>query len=154
MKISRRSTLALSAALAAPFVRRAHAAETIKIGVVSPLTGPAAESGGFQRNGIKLAMDAINAKGGVLGRPLEAIIEDDQTTNPGAVLAFSRLAGNARHHRLHRLDPFDAGATSMAPDVMKTAKPMMIGGTDPTLDPHGQSRGCSAAARTTATPPA
>lgn len=36
----------------------------------------------------------MNKTGGVLGRPIELIIEDDQTTNPGSVLAFSKLAGD------------------------------------------------------------
>src|SRR5215475_12299826 len=73
----------------------AQAADPIKIGMVAPLTGPAAESGRFQTQGAKLAVDEINKAGGVLGRPLELVIEDDQTTNPGVVLAFSKLAGDA-----------------------------------------------------------
>ena len=71
------------------------AAETLKIGVVAPVTGPAAESGRFQVNGAKLAAEEVNKAGGVLGKQLELVIEDDQTTNPGAVLAFSKLAGFA-----------------------------------------------------------
>ena len=77
----------------------------------------------------------VNEKG-VLGRPMELVVEDDQTTNPGAVLAFSRLAsqpeipafiGSIRSTQVH----------AMAPDVLKTGKPMMIGGTDPTLTHMG-----------------
>jgi branched-chain amino acid transport system substrate-binding protein len=48
----------------------AQAADAIKIGMVAPLTGPAAESGRFQTQGAKLALDEINKAGGVLGRPL------------------------------------------------------------------------------------
>ena len=44
--------------------------------------------------GAELAVDEINKAGGVLGKQIELISEDDQTTNPGAVMAFSRLAGN------------------------------------------------------------
>ncbi|EWY41542.1 ABC transporter substrate-binding protein [Skermanella stibiiresistens SB22] len=112
------------------------AAETLKIGMVAPLTGPAAESGRFQVNGAKLAADEVNKAGGVLGKQLELVIEDDQTTNPGAVLAFSKLAGDSdipafigsiRSTQVH----------AMAPDVIKTGKPMMIGGTDPKLTHMG-----------------
>src|ERR1700710_2117054 len=85
--ISRRTTMLGTAAALAAAATPARAEDTIKIGVVSPLTGPAAESGGFMRNGIKLAVDAVNASGGVLGKQLETVVEDDQTTNPGAVLA-------------------------------------------------------------------
>ena len=113
----------------------ARAAETIKIGLVTPVTGPAAESGGFQVTGAKLALAAVNEKG-VLGRQMELVMEDDQTTNPGAVLAFSRLSsdpsmvafvGSIRSTQVN----------AMAPDVLKIGKPMMIGGTDPTLTHMG-----------------
>jgi branched-chain amino acid transport system substrate-binding protein len=109
-----------------------QAADPIKIGMVAPLTGPAAESGRFQTQGAKLAVDEINKAGGVLGRPLELTIEDDQTTNPGIVLAFSKLASNAefvafigsiRSTQVH----------AIASDVVKIGKPVMIGGTDPAL---------------------
>ena len=125
-------TLAMPA-LAIPFVARA--ADTLKIGVTSPVTGPAAESGGFMVTGIKLAVDEINEKG-VLGKKLEFTVDDDQTTNPGAVLAFSRLSS----------DPAMVGfigsirstqVNAMAPDVLKVGKPMMIGGTDPALTHMG-----------------
>ncbi|MBC7799854.1 MAG: ABC transporter substrate-binding protein [Gemmatimonadaceae bacterium] len=133
--LSRRAfALSTTAALAMPHVARAQA-ETIKIGVVSPSTGPAAESGKFQLNGARQALEIVNEKG-VLGRKMELVIEDDQTTNPGAVLAFSRLAsrpdivafiGSIRSTQVH----------AMSPDVLKTGKPMMIGGTDPTLTQQG-----------------
>ena len=69
-------------------------AEPLKIGMVAPVTGPAAESGRYQIQGAKLAVEEINKAGGLLGRPIELVIEDNQTTNPGVVLAFSKLAGD------------------------------------------------------------
>ena len=72
----------------------ASSAEPLKIGVVAPLTGPAAEQGRDKIQGAKLATEEVNKTGGVLGRPIELVIEDDQTTNPGVVLAFSKLAGD------------------------------------------------------------
>ncbi len=134
MPTTRRTLLLASAGtLATPWVARA--ADTIRIGVTSPVTGPAAESGGFQVTGIKLAVDEVNEKG-VLGKQVEFTVDDDQTTNPGAVLAFSRLSG----------DPAMVGfigsvrstqVNAMAPDVQKIGKPMMIGGTDPALTHMG-----------------
>lgn len=118
-------------ALAMPAIV-ARAADVIRIGVVSPETGAAAESGKFMRNGIKQALDAINAGGGVLGRRIETVVADDQTTNPGAVLAFSRLASDTS------IVAFIGSIRStqvqaMSPSVLRAAKPMMIGGTDPQL---------------------
>src|ERR1700693_2898173 len=95
----------------------AQASDPIKVGMVAPLTGPGAESGRFAIQGAKLAVEEVNKAGGALGRPLELVIEDDQTTNPGVVLAFSKLAGDAsipafigeiRSTQLH----------AMAPDVL------------------------------------
>lgn len=57
-------------------VQEAPKAEPIKIGVVEPLTGPVADSGSYVVNGVKIAVDRINANGGVCGRPLEVVIED------------------------------------------------------------------------------
>ncbi len=115
--------------------RRAHAAEPIKIGMVSPITGASAEGGKFARQGAQQALDIVNEKG-VLGRKLELIIEDDQTTNPGAVLALSRLAAQTE------IVAFIGSLRStqvqaMAPDVLKAGKPFMFGGTDPTLTQQG-----------------
>lgn len=135
MTLTRRGFAAgLAIGVAAPYVigsARAQAA-TIKIGMCAPVTGPAAESGGYAIKGARLALDAVNKAGGVLGKQLELIVEDDQTTNPGIVLAFSKLAsqpdivaflGSIRSTQVH----------AMSPDVMKAGKPVMIGGTDPKL---------------------
>ena len=53
----------------------------VRIGVVGPLTGPSGDFGVPMLNGIKLAVDEINAVGGYLGRPLELVIKDDMA-NP------------------------------------------------------------------------
>jgi branched-chain amino acid transport system substrate-binding protein len=139
MKLTRRDfTAGLAVGITAPYVigsARAQGA-TIKIGMCAPVTGPAAESGGYAVKGAKLALDAVNKAGGVLGKQLELIVEDDQTTNPGIVLAFSKLAsqpdivgflGSIRSTQVH----------AMAPDVLKLGKPVMIGGTDPNLTHMG-----------------
>jgi branched-chain amino acid transport system substrate-binding protein len=139
MKLTRRDfTAGLAVGITAPYVigsARAQGA-TIKIGMCAPVTGPAAESGGYAIKGAKLALDAVNKAGGILGKQAELIIEDDQTTNPGIVLAFSKLAaqsdivgflGSIRSTQVH----------AMAPDVTKLGKPVMIGGTDPNLTHMG-----------------
>lgn len=114
----------------------AHAADPLKIGMALPLSGAGASSGQFQNNGTKLAIEEVNKAGGALGRPIELVIEDDQSTNPGAVLAFSKLAGDAAIPAF--LGPIRSTQThAMAPDVLKLGKPVMIGGTDPTLTHSG-----------------
>ncbi len=135
MKLTRRDFSAvLAAGVAAPALLRSARAQgaTIKIGMCAPVTGPAAESGKYAITGAKIALEEVNKAGGVLGKQLELIVEDDQTTNPGIVLAFSKLAaqsdivaflGSIRSTQVH----------AMQPDVLKLGKPVMIGGTDPAL---------------------
>lgn len=139
MTFTRRQISAgLAAGIAMPAILRpAHAqGATIKIGMVLPVTGPAADSGKYALTGAKLAMERVNKAGGVLGKQVELVTEDDQTTNPGAVLAFSKLAaqpdivaflGSIRSTQNH----------AMAPDILKTGKPVCFGGTDPTLTKLG-----------------
>ena len=98
----------------------AHAADPLKIGMALPLSGPGASSGQFQNNGAKLAVEEVNKAGGVLGRPITLVVEDDQSTNPGAVLAFSKLAGDPEIPAF--LGPIRSTQIhAMAPDVLKVA---------------------------------
>src|ERR1700755_1086801 len=139
MKLTRRGfSSALAASLATPaFIGRAGAqGATLKSGMCAPVTGPAAEQGRYAQTGAKIALDAVNKAGGVLGKQVELIIEDYRTPNPGIVLAFSKLAaqddivaflGSIRSTQVH----------AMAPDVLKLGKPVMIGGTDPNITHMG-----------------
>ena len=66
---------------------------SIKIGGVLPQQGPLADSYGIPpMQGIELAIDEINAKGGIKGRKLEAVFRDDRTQIQGSVAAFQELA--------------------------------------------------------------
>jgi branched-chain amino acid transport system substrate-binding protein len=135
MRLTRRTWLLATGAALVPSLRT-QAAETVKLGLIAPLTGVAAESGHFEVNGAKLALQGINAAGGVLGRQLELLIDDDQSTNPGGVLAFSRLA--SRGDIVAFIGPIRSTLThAIAPDVLRLGKPMMFGGTDPALTHMG-----------------
>ncbi len=54
----------------------------LRLGVIGPFTGPSADFGVPMLNGVRLAIDEINAVGGYLGRPIELVVKDDQA-NPG-----------------------------------------------------------------------
>lgn len=106
--------------------------ETIKIGLVNETTGPNAEAGSYTVNGARLALEEINAAGGVLGRKLELKLEDNQSTNPGTVLAFSKLF--AEKGIVAIIGPIRSTQTQAAsPTIAKAGIPTMIGGTDPSL---------------------
>ena len=66
-------------------------AQTIRIGLGSPSTGPAAAPAVWQRWGVDIAVDEINAKGGVLGRKLEVRAYDNRCNPSEAVNATNRL---------------------------------------------------------------
>src|SRR5262249_60194441 len=75
----RKTTLA--AIVLAAGMTAAAAQDSIKVGVIQPLTGAFAASGNYVANGAKIAADEINAKDGVLGKKLEIVIEDNKS-NP------------------------------------------------------------------------
>jgi branched-chain amino acid transport system substrate-binding protein len=53
--------------------------EPLRVGMIQPLSGPIAAAGSYIVNGAKIALDRVNAKGGVNGRKLELIIEDNKS---------------------------------------------------------------------------
>jgi branched-chain amino acid transport system substrate-binding protein len=64
---------------------------TITFGAIFPLTGGAAHDGNEQRRGTELAVDRINAEGGVLGKKLVVKFEDSALTQTGALEAAKKL---------------------------------------------------------------
>jgi branched-chain amino acid transport system substrate-binding protein len=93
--IGRRDLLKLAAAagatqLAAPYVITARAADTIKIGLDNPLTGTYAALGKNELIGAQLAVEQINAKGGILGRQVELLVEDSTSGDAGTAVQKAR----------------------------------------------------------------
>lgn len=68
-----------------------QAAEPIKIGAVLPLSGPVAYDGQAKQHGAMVAIEQINAAGGVLGRPLELVAEDGACIPAQSVSAAEKL---------------------------------------------------------------
>ena len=58
-------------------VRSVSAVDTVKVGIVLPLTGDYAKFGQIEKNSFDLALDEINASGGINGKKLELVMEDD-----------------------------------------------------------------------------
>ena len=80
--------LLAAAALAAG---SAAAQDVIRIGVTQPLTGAFAASGNYVAQGAKIAEDQINAAGGVLGRKIQLIVEDNKSNPTEAVATAEKL---------------------------------------------------------------
>ena len=87
-----RRTFTLAALAAASFVGAAQAAESIKIGLVTALSGQSALAGESITRGMTIAIDEINAKGGLLGgRKLELVRRDDEANPAKGVTAAREL---------------------------------------------------------------
>ena len=76
-------------AVAASF--SAVAADPIKIGLSGPFTGGSSPMGVSMRDGVKLAAQEINAKGGVLGRQIQLVERDDEAKNERGVQVAQEL---------------------------------------------------------------
>lgn len=72
-------------------VVQAHAADPIKIGMSQPLTGDIAASGTYVANGARIATEVVNKSGGVLGRQIQLILEDNKSNPKEAVATAEKL---------------------------------------------------------------
>jgi branched-chain amino acid transport system substrate-binding protein len=71
--------------------RNGVSGNTVKIGIMLPLTGDAATYGEPMDNVIRLAANEINAQGGINGKPIELLIEDSKCDGTAAVNAAQKL---------------------------------------------------------------
>jgi branched-chain amino acid transport system substrate-binding protein len=95
MKLDRRTVikaaaLAGVAQITSPFVITARAADEVKIGLDNPLTGTYAALGKNELIGAKLALEHINAKGGILGRKATLLVEDSTSGDAGTAVQKAR----------------------------------------------------------------
>jgi branched-chain amino acid transport system substrate-binding protein len=88
------ATLASGCALLAPTkTAPPGAGDTVKIGVLSSFSGTSAANGPAVRNGVQLAVDRVNAAGGVAGRRLEVLVGDDRSDRTAVAAVANDLIG-------------------------------------------------------------
>ncbi|SHE77617.1 amino acid/amide ABC transporter substrate-binding protein, HAAT family [Seinonella peptonophila] len=98
--------------------------DTIKIGWFGPLTGPTSTDGIHSRDAAQLAIDQVNKQGGVKGKKLELVAEDDQGKPEEALKAVQKLINNDRVVAL--IDGAYSGPSkTVAPKVQKAKIPMV-----------------------------
>lgn len=98
----------------------AQAQETIKIGVIEPLTGGVAFDGNSVVKGAKLAEKQINAKGGVLGKKIELVVSDGQCKPAESVSAAEKLMAADKVPVI--MGAFCSGATQAVMPVIERAQ--------------------------------
>ncbi|HEX9491321.1 MAG TPA: amino acid ABC transporter substrate-binding protein [Stellaceae bacterium] len=108
---------AAAALLAAPATRPAGAAEPIRIGFGMALTGGLAANGKSALVAMQIWRDDINAKGGLLGRPVELIFYDDQS-NPSTVPGI--------YTKLLDVDKVDLVVGGYATNMIAPAMPVVL----------------------------
>ncbi len=108
----------------------------IKIGVAGPMTGDQAKMGTDFRNGVTLAVDEWNSKGGVLGKKIEMLVEDDQHDPKQAVSIANKLVDSGV---IGVIGHFNSSCSIPASDVYNRAGIPMItpASTNPELTERG-----------------
>ncbi len=127
-RFARMSAVALATAVS---LGSALAAQPIKIGVAEALSGPAAQYGVSIRNGFEMAVEEINAAGGVNGSKIELVIEDEQGKKDEAINAFKKLIFQDK--ALMLFGPTLSNSASAADPIAQAAR-IVVFGTSNTAD--------------------
>jgi len=119
------SVLAVAVAISVAPAMSASAQETYKVGSSLGLTGYGSLTDGHWRDGLELAIAAVNAQGGVLGRKLELVAEDNKSTPQQAVVVYRKMMSE------DKVVAFDSGCISAgnfaaASFVSKAKLPMFL----------------------------
>ena len=117
------ASLMAAALVGAP--RPAAAQDTIKIGSSVGLTGYAAVTDRAWRDGAQLAVDAINAKGGVLGKKFEFVVEDNKSEPQEAVVVYKKMIASDKVGSFNS-GCVSAGTFAAAASVIAAEIPMIL----------------------------
>jgi branched-chain amino acid transport system substrate-binding protein len=106
-------------------------ADSVRIGFFGPLTGPTAQAGQALRNGTLVAIDEINAQGGLLGKTVKLIEQDDRSSPEQAVKSVIRLIHLSKVTAI--VGSLHSGnILAAAPAMEQSGTPMVGAGTSPT----------------------
>ncbi|MEW6346434.1 MAG: ABC transporter substrate-binding protein [Pseudomonadota bacterium] len=124
-------SLGIAAACVSPSASAATAAATgepLYFGVSGPLTGPNAQYGAQWKAGFDLALDQINANGGINGHPLQYVFEDSQSDPRQAVSIAQKFVADPRI--LIELGDFSSPASMAASPIYQRAGLVQLGFTN------------------------
>ena len=117
-----RIALVVTAVVAVPWL--VHAQRPIRVGASIALTGRDAIQGGYIREGYLLCQQHVNAKGGVLGRPMELLIRDDGSDPKTAVGLYEQLITEDKVDAV--LGPYGSPITDAVADVTEQHRKLMV----------------------------
>ena len=119
--------------------------DVIKIGAIGPLSGAASTYGISVKEGAQLLEKEVNDAGGINGKKIQFVFEDDQADPNSSMQAFNKLVDDEKVCAI--LGPVTSGATlAVAPNATSRQIPMITPtGTEPTITKVGGEymfRGC------------
>ena len=135
-KATKQISKLFAAMVLAGVASHSFAADTIKIGIAGPKTGPVAQYGDMQFSGAKMAIEQINAKGGVDGKKLEAVEYDDACDPKQAVAVANKVVNDGVKFVVGHLC---SSSTQPASDIYEDEGVIMI--TPAATSPEVTSRG-------------
>ncbi|MBY4678963.1 high-affinity branched-chain amino acid ABC transporter substrate-binding protein [Marinobacterium arenosum] len=136
MKLTKTSfaTLALSVAVS----MASHAADTLKIGIAGPFSGPVSQYGEMQLQGTRAAIELINKAGGINGQQLEAVEYDDGCEPKQAVTVANKVVNDGIKYVVGHLC---SSSTQPATDIYKDEDVLVItGSTNPGITTRGYQK--------------
>jgi branched-chain amino acid transport system substrate-binding protein len=114
-----------AAAVVALFgISEAEAQAPIKIGASLSLTGTYAKPGTYQKEGYEVCADELNAKGGLLGRKVEFVMYDDQSSTQTAQRLYEKLITEDKVEAV--MGPYSSGITESVAGISEKYKKVMV----------------------------
>jgi branched-chain amino acid transport system substrate-binding protein len=102
----------------------AWAQAPIKIGASLSLTGTYAKPGTYQKEGYEVCADELNAKGGLLGRKVEFVMYDDQSSTQTAQRLYEKLITEDKVDVV--MGPYSSGITESVAGITEKYKKVMV----------------------------
>jgi branched-chain amino acid transport system substrate-binding protein len=96
----------------------------IKIGASMSVTGTYAKPGTYQKQGYDVCIDELNAKGGILGRKVELVIYDDQSTPATAVRLYEKLITEDKVDAV--MGPYSSAVSEAVANVTEKYRKVMV----------------------------
>ena len=116
--------LAVAAALLAVPLAPARAAETVKIGAILAVTGPASFLGAPEAKTLEMLVEEANARGGLGGKKVQLVIKDSQASPEKAISFAKQLIEEEKV--LAILGPSTSGETMAIKNVAEEAKTLLL----------------------------
>src|SRR5947209_11123442 len=126
--LHRRAVLGVLAGTLVPPLAFAQSKEPVLIGVSGPLTGQYAQYGAQWKKGFDLALDEINASGGISGRPLQYVFEDTQSDPRQTVTVARKFVTDDRI--VVEVGDFSSAASMAASPIYQSAQMVQFGFTN------------------------